>query len=239
MKRYRVDAKEFRQLTPAEAQRLNAMPIDYSDLPPLGNEFFSKAKETWPPITQQLTIRLDADVLQWLKAYGRGYQTRINRILRAAMESQPPRRSRSTATRIPADSSSGVETANAAENESGIPRPLEARPNINALLSKAISEKRLLRLRYKNSERVVEPHDYGIHKGKIKLLAYQVGGSSSHQLPNWRRMEQDLISDIHVLDGTFRGGRPAASRKHHRWEKIFIRVKPAEKNKKQRLFPNP
>ena len=35
-------------------------------------------------------IRLDADVLAWLKAYGRGYQTRINRILRAAMESQPP-----------------------------------------------------------------------------------------------------------------------------------------------------
>jgi hypothetical protein len=35
-------------------------------------------------------------VLTWLKANGRGYQTRINRILRAAMESKP-RRSRSTA----------------------------------------------------------------------------------------------------------------------------------------------
>jgi uncharacterized protein (DUF4415 family) len=35
-------------------------------------------------------------VLNWLKANGRGYQTRINRILRAAMESKPPRRSRST-----------------------------------------------------------------------------------------------------------------------------------------------
>jgi hypothetical protein len=48
------------------------------------------------PAKQQLTIRLDSDVLKWLKAHGRGYQTRINRILRAAMESQPPRRSRST-----------------------------------------------------------------------------------------------------------------------------------------------
>jgi hypothetical protein len=48
------------------------------------------------PAKQQLTIRLDADVLKWLKAHGRGYQTRINRILRAAMESQHPRRSRST-----------------------------------------------------------------------------------------------------------------------------------------------
>ena len=71
--------------------------IDYSDLPPLDESFFVKATEAWPPAKQQLTIRLDADILRWLKANGRGYQTRINRILRAAMESQPPRRSRSTA----------------------------------------------------------------------------------------------------------------------------------------------
>ncbi len=70
--------------------------IDYSDIPPLGDEFFKKATSAWPPAKQQLTIRLDADVLNWLKANGRGYQTRINRILRAAMESKPPRRARST-----------------------------------------------------------------------------------------------------------------------------------------------
>ena len=68
--------------------------IDYSDIPPLDESFFTKAKEAWPPAKRQLTIRLDEDVLNWLKAYGRGYQTRINRILRAAMESPPPRRSR-------------------------------------------------------------------------------------------------------------------------------------------------
>ena len=97
MKRYRLDPKEPRELTPAEARRLDAMPIDYSDIPELGAEFFTKATVPWPPVKHQLTIRLDADVLEWLKANGRGYQTRINRILRAAMESQPPRRSRSTA----------------------------------------------------------------------------------------------------------------------------------------------
>ncbi len=64
--------------------------IDYSDIAPLGKEFFTKATEAWPPVKQQLTIRLDADLLKWLKAHGRGYQTRINRILRAAMESQAP-----------------------------------------------------------------------------------------------------------------------------------------------------
>src|ERR1700726_723602 len=88
MKRYRLDPKNPRQLTPAEARRLDATPIDYSDIPPLGDEFFTKASAAWPPPKHQLTIRLDADVLDWLKANGRGYQTRINRILRAAMESQ-------------------------------------------------------------------------------------------------------------------------------------------------------
>ena len=71
--------------------------IDYSDIPPLDKAFCTQAPEAWPPAKQQLTNRLDADVRNWLKAHGRGYQTRINRILRAAMESQPPRRLRSTA----------------------------------------------------------------------------------------------------------------------------------------------
>jgi uncharacterized protein (DUF4415 family) len=69
--------------------------IDYSDIPPLDKSFFTKATEAWPPAKRQLTIRLDADVLKWLKVHGRGYQTRINRILRAAMESQGPRPARS------------------------------------------------------------------------------------------------------------------------------------------------
>ena len=80
----------------ARLNRMKDSAIDYSDLPPLGDEFFKKATVAWPPAKQQLTIRLDADVLNWLKANGRGYQTRINRILRAAMESRPPRRARST-----------------------------------------------------------------------------------------------------------------------------------------------
>jgi uncharacterized protein (DUF4415 family) len=53
--------------------------------------FFKKATTAWPPQKKQLTIRLDADVLDWLKGHGKGYQTRINRILRVVMESQQPR----------------------------------------------------------------------------------------------------------------------------------------------------
>jgi uncharacterized protein (DUF4415 family) len=87
MKRYRLDAKEPRRLTRSEARRLASAPIDYSDIPPLGERFFAKAKAPWPPAKKQLTLRLDADVLERLKAQGKGYQTRINHILRAAMES--------------------------------------------------------------------------------------------------------------------------------------------------------
>ena len=101
MRRYRLDPKKPRQLTPAETRRLDAAPIDGSDIPPLGDEFFTRAMEAWPPAKQQLTIRLDTDVLRWLKANGKGYQTRINRILRAAMESNPPRRSHSLSARKP------------------------------------------------------------------------------------------------------------------------------------------
>lgn len=60
--------------------------IDYSDIPELGEDFFEKA--TFVPSKQLVTIRLDADVVEWLKRSGRGYQTRTNKILRAVMESQ-------------------------------------------------------------------------------------------------------------------------------------------------------
>ena len=40
------------------------------------------------PVKETVTIRLDADVLHWLKKGGKGYQTRVNTILRAVMEQQ-------------------------------------------------------------------------------------------------------------------------------------------------------
>jgi uncharacterized protein (DUF4415 family) len=60
--------------------------IDYSEIPELGDDFFEKA--TLVPAKQLVTIRLDADVIEWLKRSGKGYQTRANKILRTVMESQ-------------------------------------------------------------------------------------------------------------------------------------------------------
>ena len=60
--------------------------IDDAEIPALDEAFFTKATAPWPPVKKQLTVRLDADVLDWLRSTGKGYQTRINHILRAAME---------------------------------------------------------------------------------------------------------------------------------------------------------
>ena len=69
--------------------RLRAMPdedIDHGELPELDEAFFQQARIQEPPAKRQLTIRLDEDVLTWLEAQGKGYQTRINAILRAYYE---------------------------------------------------------------------------------------------------------------------------------------------------------
>lgn len=72
-------------------EKLAAKPddaIDTSDIPELSDEQWHGAVRGrfYRPIKQQITARVDADVLAWLKADGRGYQTRLNTILRGAME---------------------------------------------------------------------------------------------------------------------------------------------------------
>ncbi len=42
--------------------------IDYSDIPELDEDFFKKARVMVPPGKKQLTFRLDANVLEWMKA---------------------------------------------------------------------------------------------------------------------------------------------------------------------------
>ena len=62
--------------------------IDTADIAPLTDDFFRRAIRNpfYRPVKQSTTVRIDADVLAWLKAQGPGYQTRINALLRAAMQ---------------------------------------------------------------------------------------------------------------------------------------------------------
>jgi uncharacterized protein (DUF4415 family) len=75
----------------SDIKRLRQMPdeeIDYSDIPKLDKSFWKAATLIMPEPKDRLTIRLDHDVVVWLKQNGRGYQTRINAILRSYMKAQ-------------------------------------------------------------------------------------------------------------------------------------------------------
>ncbi len=75
-------AREIRAL-----KRMKDSDIDITDIPPVSDWSKAVVGKFYRPIKKPLTIRLDADVLAWLKAQGKGYQTRINALLRTAMES--------------------------------------------------------------------------------------------------------------------------------------------------------
>lgn len=93
MVRKEIDLQNLPPLTDEQRVRLDAlakMPdseIDYDDIPPLGDEFWKNAVRNpfYKPVKQVTTVRVDSDVLLWLKSRGKGYQTRINAILRDAM----------------------------------------------------------------------------------------------------------------------------------------------------------
>ena len=64
--------------------------IDFSDIPPTTPEFWANGvvRKGLKPIARkrQLTIRLDSDIIDYLKAGGEGYQTRINQLLRSFVD---------------------------------------------------------------------------------------------------------------------------------------------------------
>jgi len=63
--------------------------VDISDCPELTDEELKKLRPRHPeyfkPKKQAVQIRLDADVLAWFRGYGKGYQSRINAVLREVM----------------------------------------------------------------------------------------------------------------------------------------------------------
>ena len=74
----------------ANLKRLAEMPdseIDTSDIPEPTDEQWKNAVRGrfYRPVKQQITARLDSDVLHWLKSQGKGYQSRMNEILRREM----------------------------------------------------------------------------------------------------------------------------------------------------------
>jgi uncharacterized protein (DUF4415 family) len=95
MKKKTVSMKlaDLLPLTKADRDRLAKLAarpdreIDLSDIPELTDDEWKTAVrgKHYRPVKTQITAKLDKDVLAWLKADGRGYQTRMNAILRREM----------------------------------------------------------------------------------------------------------------------------------------------------------
>jgi uncharacterized protein (DUF4415 family) len=82
----------MRKLTEAQQQNLAAIKklkndeIDFSDMPEVLDWSGAEIGKFYRPRKKPITMRLDEDVLQWLKGFGRGYQTKANLLLRHAMQ---------------------------------------------------------------------------------------------------------------------------------------------------------
>jgi uncharacterized protein (DUF4415 family) len=87
-----LDLKLRPVLSDAQKARLDAvaaMPddrIDYSDAPSLPDAVWMKAATELPHTKQQITLRIDAEVLDFFKHTGKRYQSRINAVLRSYVE---------------------------------------------------------------------------------------------------------------------------------------------------------
>lgn len=66
-------------------ERMNDDEIDYTDIPPLTNEFFQRAKLYVPP---QRAVVLDADVFEWVEQQGQNPQVTVNTMIRNQMKRQ-------------------------------------------------------------------------------------------------------------------------------------------------------
>ncbi len=65
--------------------------IDTSDIPEWTSDDFASAvpfQTVWKPRKEQITARLDIDIILWLKSHGKGYQTLMNRLLRKEMQEE-------------------------------------------------------------------------------------------------------------------------------------------------------
>ena len=81
-----------RALTPKEIAATKDESIDFSDIAELDETFWQEAKLVEPDRTEQITLRVKRSVLAYFKESGKGYQTRINRVLESYVRAQDPRR---------------------------------------------------------------------------------------------------------------------------------------------------
>ena len=75
-------------LTPEQIAAVKDESIDFSDIPELDEGFWERAELVEPDVTDQITMRVKRSVLAYFKAPGKGYQTRMNRVLESYVRHQ-------------------------------------------------------------------------------------------------------------------------------------------------------
>jgi len=105
-----MKAKNSKKKSATDWERLSTMAdsdIDSSDISELDENFFNNATLRMPQNKKATSLRIDADVLEWYRKMGPGYQTRMNAVLRMYMQAKtgfalrtPKRRPPSISKRI-------------------------------------------------------------------------------------------------------------------------------------------
>ena len=135
-------------------------------------------------MSETVTIRLDADLLDWFRSE-RGYQTRINAILRAFMNAHADDRSPATMTKTLAPSSA------------------------YKLFQQAMTTRKQILCAYNGRPRELCPVILGHSQGQEKALTYQFGGQSEKGLPRggqWRCLWLSKVRNIRLRDGPWHAG---------------------------------
>ncbi len=84
-----ISAKRLKEIEAIQDQE-----IDYSEIPEADESFWQRVELQMPQPKKGIYIRLDTDVIDWLKSKGKGYQTRMNAMLRELMRSEKEQRGR-------------------------------------------------------------------------------------------------------------------------------------------------
>lgn len=80
--------KHDKPLTPGQIAAAREQDIDFSDIPELDDDFWRNAELVEPDRTEQVTLRVKRSVLAYFRAPGKGYQSRMNRVLESYVRAQ-------------------------------------------------------------------------------------------------------------------------------------------------------
>jgi uncharacterized protein (DUF4415 family) len=177
----KTDWRRLRSMTDAE---IHAAIINDPDAAPTDAAFWEDARLVTPRPTETVTLQLDADLLEWFRRE-RGYQTRINALLRAYMNAHSGNRS-----------SRAIKASHATSPA-------------YKLFEQAMAGRKQILCTYHGRPRELCPIILGHSQGQEKALTYQFGGQSEKGLPpggQWRCLWLSEVTDIRLRDGPWYAG---------------------------------